>query len=201
MVANSAFGITSLASNVMRELGPRRISDGTCLPSGVTNKECATVGTGFGFCKANETSKGVRVLPSAKYQRRDSLGSGAGAGMSPVGCRFGKLATVSGVRDGNPNRKLATARATFRMPAPYPASAVPTLSAMARNASAMSAAARSGRSAHRIAAAPETCGAAIDVPDWLAYMPRPAPDQAVLGTSTPGAASDTYCWRCEKLAS
>ena len=34
---------------------------------------------------------------------------------------------------------------------------------------AMSLAARSGRSAHRIAAAPETCGAAIDVPDWLAY--------------------------------
>jgi hypothetical protein len=56
----------------------------------------------------------------------------------------------------------------------------------------MSSATRSGRSAHKIAAAPDTCGAAIDVPDWLAYMPRCAPDHAVLGTSTPGAANATY---------
>src|SRR5712692_10052205 len=200
MVANSAFGMTSLAFKVIRELGSSRMSNGDCLPSGVTNKKCATVGPGFGFCKANETSNGVRVLPSAKYQRRDSLGSGAGAGMSPVAARLGRLATVSGVRDGTPRRKLATARATFRIPEPYPASVVPTLSALARSAAAISAAARSGRSAHRIAAAPETCGAAIDVPDWLAYIPRPAPDQAVLGTSTPGAARATYCWRWEKLA-
>src|SRR5216683_6928958 len=130
IVANSAFDITSLAIKVMRELGSSRMSNGTCLPSGVTNKKWAIVGTGFGFCKANETSNGVRVLPSAKYQRRDSLGSGPGGGMSPVGGRLGKLATVSGVRDGTPRRRLATARPTFRMPAPYPASAVPTLSAL-----------------------------------------------------------------------
>src|SRR5216684_2709484 len=83
IVANSAFDITSLAIKVMRELGSSRMSNGTCLPSGVTNRKWAIVGTGFGFCKANETSNGVRVLPSAKYQRRDSLGSGAGG--RPVG--------------------------------------------------------------------------------------------------------------------
>src|SRR5216683_6623570 len=108
--------MTSLAFNVMRELGSSRRSKGTCLPSGVKNRKWAIVDCGLGFCKAKETSNGVRVLPSAKYQRRDSVGSGAGGGMSPLGGRLGKLATVSGVRDGTPRRRLATARATFRMP-------------------------------------------------------------------------------------
>src|SRR5258708_9290461 len=176
------------------------MSNGVCLPSGETNKKCATVDTAFGFSSANHTSNGVRVLPSAKYHLRCSFGSGGDGGISAVGGRLGWMATVSAVRGGTPIRELATAWATFRMPEPKPASAPTTRSALARNVAATSPAVRSGRSAHRMAAAPETCGAAIDVPDWLAYMPRPAPDPAVLGTSTPGAARSTYCCRCEKLA-
>src|SRR5712691_11509309 len=84
MVANSALGMMSLALSVMREFGVRRISNGVCLPSGETNRKCATVDTAFGFSSANHTSKGVRVLPSAKYHLRCSFGSGGDDGISAV---------------------------------------------------------------------------------------------------------------------
>src|SRR5437879_1077069 len=115
MVANSALGMMSLALSVMRELGVRRMSNGVCLPSGETKRKCATVDTAFGFCSANHTSNGVRVLPSAKYHLRDSFGNGCGGGISAVGGRLGWVVTLSEVRGGTPRRELATAWATFRM--------------------------------------------------------------------------------------
>src|SRR5437773_11339233 len=118
MVANSALGMMSLALRVMREFGVRRRSNGVCLPSGDTNRKWATVGTAFGFCSANHTSNGARVLPSAKYHLRGSFGRGGNGGISAVAGRLGWLATVSGERGGTPMRELATAWATFRMPEP-----------------------------------------------------------------------------------
>src|SRR5438477_13010229 len=120
MVANSALGMTSPAFRVMRELASSRMSFGVGLPSAVRNRKWATVGTGLGFSRANETSNGARVLPSAKYQRRDSFGSGDGGGISAEAGRFGWSVTVSVVRGGTPSRSAATARATFKIPEPYP---------------------------------------------------------------------------------
>src|SRR5437870_4077745 len=109
MVANSALGITSPAFNVIRELGSTRMSKGTCLPSVVRNRKCATVGTGFGFCKANHTSNGERVLPSAKYQRRGSFGSGAAGGTSALAALACWRVTASDERGGTPRRTDAIA--------------------------------------------------------------------------------------------
>src|SRR5438477_7980129 len=119
MVANSLLGIASPALRVVREFAVSGRSNGVgLLPSVDRNRKWATVGTGLGFCSANDTSNGVRVLPSAKYQRRDSFGSGGGGGMSAVAGRPGWRATVSVLRGGMPSRIAAMARARFKMPEP-----------------------------------------------------------------------------------
>src|SRR5689334_9912435 len=103
----------------MRELGGRGRSYGVGRPpSAPRNRKCATVGWGFGFCSANDTSNGTRVLPSAKYQWRCSFGSGGGGGTSAVADLAGCRARVSEVRDVTPRRTAAIAWATFRIPAP-----------------------------------------------------------------------------------
>ena len=109
MVANSALGMTSAAFNVMREFGSTRMSYGTCLPSVVRNRKWATVGTGFGFCSANDTSNGERVLPSAKYQRRGSFGSAGAGGTSALAARACWSVTASDERGGTPRRTEAIA--------------------------------------------------------------------------------------------
>src|SRR2546421_10828170 len=105
MVANSLMGIASPALRVVREFAVSGRSNGVgLLPSVDRNRKWATVGTGLGFCSANDTSNGVRVLPSAKYQRRDSFGSGGGGGVAAVAGRPGGSGTRSGGRGGMARR-------------------------------------------------------------------------------------------------
>src|SRR5260370_4957539 len=112
--------MTSPAFNVMREEGLSRMSYGVGLPSAVRKRKWAIVAVRLGFWSANETSNGLRVLPSAKYQRRDSSGSGGGGGISAVAARLGCKAPVSDERAVTPGLSDATAPAALKMPEPEP---------------------------------------------------------------------------------
>ena len=114
MVANSAFGITTLAFRVALEFVGTRRSDGTCRPCGETNKKSAVVGVGVGSCRANETSNASACCPrrstsGATRRQRGRRGLRRGG-------RSGCTVTLSVVRGPTPRRKADTARPTSRRP-------------------------------------------------------------------------------------
>src|SRR5215210_3422449 len=100
---------------------------------------------------------------------------------TPGGC-----VELDAVRPAGGTTSWPSARATFSLP-PVATASPGTASALSRTAFRSSAAFSAGRSARTSAAAPATCGAAIDVPCRNPYV-SPA---VVLAMDVPGAPTST----------